>query len=137
MARPKLVQATEEDEVYDFDHYLEEAAASVKLFKLRLPVYGPQLGEDGQPVLDEDGEPKLVVVGKEIVEVPPPSKRDMETVTEAQREQNANKLAGAVFDVYAQRVIDLTDDEDYFVINKLVNDVMRHYGRRLEDLGES
>jgi hypothetical protein len=137
MARPKLVQATEEDEVYDFDHYLEEAAASVKMFKLRLPVFEPEVGEDGSPVLDEDGEPKLKRTGVEVVEVPPPSKRDMEQVTEAQREQDANKLADAVFDVHAQRVIDLTDDADYFVINKMVNDVMRHYGRRLEDLGES
>lgn len=129
MARPKLVQATEEDEVYDFDHYLDEAAESVKPFKLRLPVY--------EEVEQEDGSTVRTRTGAEVVEIPPPSKRDMQEVAEAQREQDADKLALAIFDVYAERVIDLTDDADYYVINKMVRDVMSHYGRRLEDLGES
>lgn len=136
MARPKLVQAATEDEVYDFDHYLTQAAESVKPFKLRLPVFEPVI-VDGVPQLDEDGEPKLERTGTEVVEIPPPSKKDMEQVAQAQREQDANLLADAIFDVHAQRVIDLTDEADYFVINAMVRDVMAHYGRRLEDLGES
>jgi hypothetical protein len=130
MARPKLVQATAEDEVYDFDHYLEQAAQATKPFKLRLPVY--------ETVKDEEtGESKSVRTGSEVVEVPAPTTAAMKRVAIANRSQDIDELVDAAFGVYAERVSDLTDGEDNLIVNKMALDLLAHYGRRMEDLGES
>jgi hypothetical protein len=130
MPRPKLVETTDEDQVYDLEYFIEEAAKVTKPYPLKLAVYEVQTNE-------ETGEETRVRTGYETVEVPPPSLEDMRVFRQAQLEQDVDKMADSIFDVYAQRVLDLLEGSDYIVINTMARSVMSHYGRRIEDLGES
>lgn len=129
MPRPKLVETTDEDQVYDLEHFLDEAAKVTKPYPLKLPVYEMQKDEG-------TGEETRVRTGYERVDVPPPSLEDMRAFRQAQIEQDVDKMADSIFDVHAQRVLDLLEGSDYIVINTMARSVMNHYGRRMEDLGE-
>lgn len=130
MARPKLVEATDDDQVYDLEYFIDEAAKVTKPYHLKLPVYETQTNE-------ETGEETRVRTGTETVDVPAPSLEDMRVFRQAQLEQDVDKMADSIFDVHAQRVLDLLEGSDYIVINTMARSVMNHYGRRIEDLGES
>lgn len=130
MARPKLVETTDEDQVYDLEYFLDEAAKVTKPYWLKLPVYEVQKDE-------ETGEEKRVRTGTDRVEVPAPSLGDMRKFRQANMEQDVDLMADSIFDVHAQRVLDLLEGGDYIVINTMARSVMTHYGRRMEDLGES
>ena len=65
MARPKLVAAQAEDEVYDFDHFASQAEQATKPYKLKLPVFETVTGEDGTERSER--------TGTEVVEIPAPS----------------------------------------------------------------
>ena len=138
MARPKLVKPADDADVYDFDHFVEQAEQVTKPYKLKLPVYETVKDDEGKDILDEStGEPQQRMVGHEVVEIGAPDTEQMRQVRTAQMTQDIDLLADAIFEVYAERVLDLVKGKDYLVINAMVRSVMDHYGRRLDELGES
>jgi hypothetical protein len=108
--RPQLVK-TGPAEFKTFSAYVAEANDGIEMFKL--------------PVSED-----------ETLEIGPPTGDDLKLLAKAQRTQDVDLMAEAVFGQHAERLLELTGGENYIVVNMIVRDVMSHYGQKLDSLGE-
>jgi hypothetical protein len=109
-SRPRIVRDDEPQEPKFFDQYVEES---------NVP-----------PFL-------LPISADETIEVHAPDTDAMRDLREAQLTQDVDLMITSVFGRNAERMAELVDGKNYLVINRIVRDIMRHFGRTLEDLPES
>lgn len=80
---------------------------------------------------------RVPISADETLEFPCPLGADLISLATAQSTQDLAGMATAVFGKQATRVLQLTADQPFVLLVKLVNDVMSFYNLRVNELPES